>query len=53
MPCIMLNFEINAQVCIYSVADLNIPYCLELTFLDRKLVRFLMLTFLKMKFFKI
>ena len=37
----------NAQVCIYSLSDLNIGHCEELSFLEGKLGRFL-----KMKFFK-
>ena len=47
MPCIMQNLKKNAQVCIYSLADLNIGHCIELTFLQGKLGRFLMITFLK------
>ena len=31
----------NAQVCIYSLADLNLDYCVEFTFLEGKLGRFL------------
>ena len=31
----------NAQVCIYSLADLNIGHCVELTFLEGKLGWFL------------
>ena len=34
-------------VSIDSLADLNIGHCVELTFLEGKLDRFLMLTFLK------
>ena len=37
----------NAQVNIYSLADLNTGQCVELTFLEGKLGRFIMLTFLK------
>ena len=44
----MQNFFFkNAQVCIYSLSDLNIGHCEELSFLEGKLGRFL-----KMKFFK-
>ena len=44
--CIMQNLK-NAQVCLYSLADLNIGYSvdLELTFLEGKFGRFLMLAF--------
>ena len=34
------NFKINAQVYMYSPTDLNIGYCVELTFLEGKLGRF-------------
>ena len=37
----------HVQVCIYALADLNIGHCVELTFLEGKLGRFLMLDFLK------
>ena len=37
----------NAQVCIYSLADVNIFHCVELTFLEGKLDWFLVLAFLK------
>ena len=30
----------NAQVCMYSLADLNIGHCVELTFLEGKLGRY-------------
>ena len=30
----MKNFKINAQVCIFSLADPNAGHCVELTFLD-------------------
>ena len=55
MFCIMQNFKINAHVCIYSLADLNVGHCVELTFLEGKFGRFLMLTnvILKMKFLKL
>ena len=46
MDCILQNCFLNAQVCMYSLADLNIGHCVELTFLEGKLGRFLMLTFL-------
>ena len=49
MHDIMQNFKRNAQVCIYSLADLNIGHCVELTFLEGKLGWFLILTFLKLK----
>ena len=29
MHCIMQNLKKNAQVCIYSLADLNIGHCVE------------------------
>ena len=43
MQCIIQNFEIhlNAQVCICSLADLNIGQCVELTFFEGKLGGFL------------
>ena len=51
MHCNMQNFIFkNAQVSIYSLADLNIGHCVELTFPENKLGRFLMLTFLKWSF---
>ena len=39
MHCIIQNSEIhvNAQVCKYSLADLNIGQCVELTFFEGKL----------------
>ena len=37
MHCIMQNFKKNAQVSIYSLADLNIGHCVELTFFEGKL----------------
>ena len=47
MHCIFQSFKINARFCIlYSLADLNIGHCVELTFREGKLVIFLMLTFL-------
>ena len=46
----MQKFKKNAQVCIYSLADLNIDQCVELTFFEGKLGRFLILTFLKKVF---
>ena len=33
----MQNFKINAQVCKYSLVDLNINHCVELTFFGGKL----------------
>ena len=36
MHCIMQNLK-NAQDFIYSLADLNIGHCVELTFLEGKL----------------
>ena len=48
----MQMFKINAQDCFYSLADQNIGHCVELTFLEGKLGRFLMLTFFKWSFFK-
>ena len=54
MDCILQNFKKNAQVCIYSLADLNIGNCVEFTLLEGKLVRFLMhVNFLKMKLFNL
>ena len=44
---IMYNFKINAQVCKYSLADLNIGHCVEFAFFEGKLDRFLVLKFLK------
>ena len=41
----------NAQVNIYSLADLNTGQCVELTCLEGKLGRFIMLTFLRYFFF--
>ena len=38
---IMKNYKINAQVRIFSQADLNISDCVELTFVEGKLERFL------------
>ena len=44
MHCIMQKFYLkNAQICKYSLADLNIDHCVALTFLEGKLGRFLML----------
>ena len=48
----MQNFKINAQVCKYSLSDLNIGHCIELTFLDGKLDRSLMVTFFKLMHFE-
>ena len=53
MHCITQNFKENAQVCIYSLADINIGHCVEFAFLESKLSRFLMLTFLKCGFFNL
>ena len=36
MHNVKLNFKVNAQICIYSLADLNIVDCLKLTFFDDK-----------------
>ena len=33
----MHTFVLNAQVCIYSLADLNIGHCVKFTFLEGKL----------------
>ena len=41
MHCIMQNFKKNAQVYLYSLVDLNIGHCVELTFLEGKLGWFL------------
>ena len=43
MYCIMKNFKINAQVSICSLADLNIDHYVELTFLEGKLIGFLVI----------
>ena len=45
MHCNMQNLKKNAQVIMYSPADLNIGHCAELTFLEGKLGRFFILTF--------
>ena len=50
MHCIMQSLQKNAQVCIHSLADLQINYCVELTFREGKLGRFPMWTFLKWSF---
>ena len=49
MYCIMQNFsnKKNAQMSLYSLADLNIGHCVELTFLESKMGRFLNRKFLK------
>ena len=47
MHCIMQNLKKNAQVSIYSLEDLNIGHCIELTFLEGKLGRFLMLALVR------
>ena len=39
----MQNFIKNVQVCIYSLADLNIGHYVELTSLEGKLVKYLRL----------
>ena len=39
----MQNFKINGQDCIYSLADLNIGHCLELTVFEGKLYEFLVI----------
>ena len=41
MHCIMQNFKKNAQVCVYSFADLNIGHYVEMTFFGDKLGGFL------------
>ena len=43
MHCIMQIFFLNAQVCMHSVADLNIGHCVELTFFNNKLAGFLVI----------
>ena len=40
MHCIKQNFKKNAQVSIYTLADLNIGHCVELTFFEGRLVIF-------------
>lgn len=47
MHKILQNFRINAQ----ALGDPNIDHCVESTFFDGKLARFLMLTFLKLSFY--
>ena len=34
---VLCRIKKNAQVCIYSLADLNIGHCVELTFFEGKL----------------
>ena len=46
----MRDLKINAQVCIYFLTDLNIGYCVELTFLEDELGRSFLLTSLKCSF---
>ena len=43
MHCMMQNLKKmhRLTVCIYSLADLNIGHCVELTFLEGKLGRYL------------
>ena len=45
-----IEFEKNAKICFYSLADLNIGQCVELIFLEGKTDSFTMLTFLKLSF---
>ena len=40
MHCIMQELKKDAQVSIYSLADINISHCVELTFFEGKLGRF-------------
>ena len=47
MHCNMQNFEINAQVSIYSLAALNVGHFVEWTFLEGKLGNILMLTHIR------
>mgnify|MGYP003688409065 CR=1 FL=1 len=47
MHSIMQNFFLNAQVSIYSLADLNKGHRVELTFLEDKLSGFLVVKVLK------
>ena len=42
--------KVNAQVCTYFLTDLHVVHCVELTFLEGKLGRCLMLMFLKWSF---
>ena len=44
------DFKINAQVCTFSLADQNIGFCIEFTFLKGNLGRLYWLTFLKCSF---
>ena len=37
MHCVMHNYKKNAQISIYSLADLNWGHCVDLTFLEGKL----------------
>ena len=43
MHCIMKNFKINAHICIFSLADLIMDHCVELTILQGKLDGFLVI----------
>ena len=47
----MTNLK-KAQVSTYSLADLNMGHCVELTFFEGKSARFLMLALVKLKLFK-
>ena len=49
-----VEFQKNGQVFILSLADryLNVCHCIELTFLEGKLGRCLILTFLKLSILK-
>ena len=42
--------KINAQVCMYSLADQNVIHCTKLAFFDGKLGKFLLIKFLELSF---
>ena len=39
MHCIMHNFKKNGQICLFSLADLNIAHYVELTFFEMRDLR--------------
>ena len=43
----MQNFKINARVCIYSLADINVCHCAELIIFQGKPGEFLVIRVLK------
>ena len=46
-----IELKINAQVRMYSLANLSVRHYVELTVFEGKLGRYLMLPFLKLRFF--